>query len=101
LNANDRVLLLALPSDEDPIAMARTLTDGLIVGLAPTGQIYGARKLLADFENAMFAPADPDGGIPWRDDFFTVIYAPEHREATPEILRVLAPGGRAILAGTS
>ena len=98
LEANDRVLLLALPADEELIAMAQTLTGGLIVGLAPPEQIYGARKLLADFENAMFAPADPEGAIPWRDQFFTLIYAPEHREATGEILRVLAPGGRVILA---
>ena len=100
LKANDRVLLLALPADEQLIGIAQSLTAGLVVGLAAEEQVYRARRLLADFDNVMFAPADPEGEIPWRDSFFTVIYAPMYESASDEILRVLSPGGVAYLASS-
>ena len=101
LRADDRVLLLALPPAAELLAIATVLTEGLLVGLAPADQIYDARKTVADFENTMFAPADPEGIIPWRDHFFTVVSAPHLSEVTEEIERVLTAGGTAYLADST
>jgi hypothetical protein len=90
-----------MPPAAELLAIATTLTDGLLVGLASTDQVYEARKTVADFENTMFAPEDPEGVIPWRDYFFTVIYAPHLSSVTDEIQRVLASGGTAYLAGST
>lgn len=78
--------------------MATTLADGLLVGLTSNDQIGSARRTVADFENTMFAPEDPEGIIPWRDHFFTVVFAPHLPSPTDEIKRVLAAGGTAYLA---
>jgi SAM-dependent methyltransferase len=101
LQADDRVLLLALPPATELLGIATALTEGLLVGLAPAEQVYAASKTVTDFENTMFAPADPEGIIPWRDHFFTVIFAPHLEVATDEIRRVLAPGGIAYLASST
>lgn len=87
-----------MPPAEELLAIASALTEGLLVGLAPAEQVYDARKTVADYENTMFAPADPEGVIPWRDHFFTVIVAPQLAAASDEIRRVLAAGGVAYLA---
>ena len=101
LRADDRVLLLGIPPAGELLAFAETLTDGLLVGLAPAEAVYDARKTVADFENTMFAPEDPEGVIPWRDQFFTVILAPRLVEVTDEIRRVLASGGTAFLSAST
>jgi hypothetical protein len=101
IRADDRVLLLSIPAAEELLAIAVSLTEGLLVGLAPAEQVYEARKIVADHENTMFAPADPEGLIPWRDQFFTMIYAPHLSAITDEIRRVLASGGTAYLASTT
>ena len=98
LQPDDRVLLLSVPTEAELLAMATTLTDGLLVGLASSDQIVSARRTVADFENTMFAPEDPEGVIPWRDHFFTVVFAPHLPALTDEIKRVLATGGTAYLA---
>jgi hypothetical protein len=101
LQADDRVLLLALPPAEELLAIASTLTEGLLVGLAPAEQVHEARKTVADYENTMFAPADPEGVIPWRDHFFTVIVAPQLDDVTDEIRRVLVAGGSVYLSAST
>ena len=101
LRADDRVLLLALPPAAELIVIAAALPDGLVVGLAPADEVYEARKAVNDFENTMFAPADPEGVIPWRDEFFTVIYAPHLDTVNDEMERVLTTGGTAYLASST
>ncbi len=71
---------------------------GLIVGLADPEKLTEARQACRDRDNVMFVPADPQGLIPWRDEFFSRVYAPEQEELTAEIMRVLIPGGLAYLA---
>lgn len=94
----DRVLLLQLPPLDEVRSMAAAVTQGIVVGMLGREDVYEARAVLRDFANVMIAPAEDDGGIPWADDFFSVIYAPALAEPTPEILRVLAPGGTAWVA---
>ncbi|HYP05583.1 MAG TPA: hypothetical protein VER03_05045 [Bryobacteraceae bacterium] len=94
------MLLLSLPSAAELTAIAAALPDGLIVGLAPAEEVYEARKAVNDFDNCMFAPADPDGVIPWRDEFFTVIYAPHLDGVSSEMERVLTTGGSVHLSSS-
>ena len=97
--ASDRVLLLSLPPLEEVRSVARQLTRGILVGVLVKDEVFEARKGLRDFPNVMIVPAEADGTIPWREDFFSVIYAPALSEPSAEILRVLAPGGTAYLSG--
>jgi len=96
--ATDRVLLLELPPLDEVRSMAAAATQGIVVGVLGREDVYEVRAVLRDCSNVMIAPAEADGGIPWADDFFSVIYAPALAEPTPEILRVLAPGGTAWIA---
>jgi hypothetical protein len=98
LRPEDRVLLLALTSFEEIPALAAQLSEGICVGVLEGDAIYEARRLLRDCPNVMMVPAEPDGTLPWREGFFSVVVAPALAEPTPEILRVLAPGGTAWLA---
>lgn len=99
LRPNDRVLLLTLPPPEEIREIARQLPAGLLVGVLEREAMYEARRILRDVANVMITPAEADGGIPWRDEFFSVIYAPDAAEPSAEIMRVLAPGGTAWIAG--
>jgi hypothetical protein len=99
LKSTDRVLLLALPPGEEIRGLAQQVADGLVVGVLDGEAVYEARRLLRDYRNVMITPAEPDGVLPWREHFFTVVYAPGHAEPSPEILRVLAPGGTAWMSG--
>ena len=82
-----------MPAPEDLLALAARLTEGILVGLVREEDVYEGRRLLRDRDNAMFTPADPAGSIPWREGFFTVIWAPGATEPTEEMRRVLTPTG--------
>jgi hypothetical protein len=91
---DDRILLLALADLEFLRSLATRAPRGLVVGLGEDGEVRSARRALADLDNVMFVPVPGDGSIPWREEFFSRVIAPSHREAEPEMLRVLVPGGR-------
>ena len=74
-------------------------TQGIIVGLLDRDAVYDARAALREFSNVMITPAEADGVVPWKEDFFSVVYAPSLPVPTPEVMRVLAPGGTAWVAG--
>ena len=95
---SDRVLLLELPPLNEVRSMAAA-TQGIIVGLLDRDAVYEARAALREFPNVMIAPAEANGVVPWKEDFFSVVYAPSMTVPTPEVLRVLAPGGTAWVAG--
>lgn len=89
-----------LPAD-DLNVLAERLSYGLIAALVKPEEVYEGRRIARNFDNVMFTPVEPDASIPWRDAFFTLIYAPEHREPTTELLRVLTPDGTLLLASTA
>jgi hypothetical protein len=86
--ADDRVLLLHIPAADSIALLARILSRGVLVALGTDEEVDRARQAFADFDNVMFVEAS-SGTIPWRDSFFTKVIG----EKTPEVLRVLAPGG--------
>ena len=98
LRPNDRVLLLALPPVEEVQAIASRVSDGILVGVLDGDAVYEARRALRDHANVMITPAEADGSLPWKDDFFTVVYAPAAGEPSREMLRVLEAGGTAWVA---
>ncbi len=75
MKANDRVLLLAMPEPSELLMLAGKLADGLVVVLVDQEQVYEARRLARNFDNVMFTVRDGEA-IPWRDDFFTLVYEP-------------------------
>jgi len=100
LHADDRVLLLAIPSIADTAAIARVLIKGVVVALGSRDEVDRARAALAEFDNIMFIEAWPDR-IPWRDQYFTKILVPPRMEPAlrsigAELQRVLAPEGQII-----
>jgi hypothetical protein len=88
----DRVLLLTMPATPDLLALSKKLTHGLVAAIVSEDDVYEGRRMARDCDNVMFTAWDGDI-IPWRDDFFTIVYAPASVEPTPEIWRVLALGG--------
>ena len=82
-----------MPASEDLLALASRLTEGIAVVLVPEDDVYIGRRIVRDYSNVMFTPADPGGVIPWRDAFFTIIWAPGVTEPTPEMRRVLTAHG--------
>ena len=99
LKPADRVLLMTMPTLDEVRGIAIQVSDGVVVGVLQPEAVYEARAALRDFANVMITPADPSGMLPWRDDFFTAVYAPAANEPTPEMLRVLTPGGTVFVAG--
>lgn len=100
LRPDDRVLLLAIPSQDEIARLSGVLTVGLLVALGTAEDVDTARAGVARLENVMFLNARPDA-IPWRDAFFTTIVVPPHlesllRSSADELHRVLAPGGQII-----
>jgi hypothetical protein len=100
LHADDRVLLLAIPTPAELAALARTLSRGVLVALGPRDEVDNARAALTEFDNVMFIDAAPDR-IPWRDQYFTKILVPPHmeavlRSAAAEVHRVLAAEGEIV-----
>ena len=101
--ADDRVLLLAIPSRADIAAIARVLMSGVLVALGDSDEVDEARRSMADFDNVMFLSASPEQ-IPWREAYFTKILVPPHLESllshiSVELHRVLAPGGEIVHTG--
>ena len=97
LRPDDRVLLLSLPSPEEVQRMASQAS--IIVGLVSADDVFETRRLLRERPNVMIAPADPEGTLPWKEEFFSVVYAPDMPAPSAEMLRVLVPGGTAWVAG--
>jgi hypothetical protein len=100
LRADDRVLLLAIPSHQEVANIARILMTGSLVALGTAEEVDAARREFHEFDNVMFLDARPDS-IPWRDGYFSRIFVPAHldsllRSAAPELHRVLAPGGEIV-----
>jgi hypothetical protein len=103
--ADDRVLLLAIPSVPDLAAMARVLSAGSVVALGTSEEVDNARRDMATFDNVMFLEASPER-VPWRDQFFTKVVVPPHLERllpdiSNEIHRLLAPGGTIVSSGAN
>ncbi|HSU32209.1 MAG TPA: hypothetical protein VLJ11_13335 [Bryobacteraceae bacterium] len=103
--ADDRVLLLAIPSRADLAAIARVLMNGVLVALGTRDEVDQARRSMADFDNVMFLDASPEQ-IPWREAYFTKILVPPHMESllsliATELHRVLAPGGEILHTGVN
>lgn len=99
IRSADRILLLELPPVADVQSMAAAATNGIVVGVLDRDAVYEARAALREFDNVMITPADDDGTLPWRDEFFSLVYAPSVSAPSAEMLRVLASGGTAWLAG--
>lgn len=102
LQADDRVLFLSIPSDEELAATARILMRGTVVAIGGLDELDRARKTFSDFDNIMFVEADPSQ-IPWRDHYFTKIVVPPQFEPirtalAPELARLLADGGEILSA---
>ncbi len=100
LRADDRVLLLAIPSTSELTSIAHVLMNGVVVALGDRDEVRAACAAMAEFKNVMFLEAPPDQ-IPWRAAYFTKIIVPSHLEgllpyAAAELHRVLAPGGQIV-----
>ena len=86
-----------MPEPHDLLALSQKLTGGLIAVLVSQDKVYEGRRIARDLTNVMFTPEDPSEQIPWKDGFFTVVYAQGVPEPTREMLRVLEPGGALVL----
>jgi hypothetical protein len=82
-----------MPASEELLILASRVTAGIVVVLVGEDDVYVGRQLVRDYDNVMFTPADPGGLIPWRDGFFTFIWAPGVAEPTAEMRRVLTENG--------
>lgn len=91
IEAGDRVLVVGLARREQLAAWAARCS--LLVGVGGEDEVYAARRECAHLDNVMFVLGER-GGIPWRDQYFTLILDTEGGEPTAQMLRVLAPGGR-------
>jgi hypothetical protein len=100
VQANDRVLVLTAADENSLERIAKLLTSGILVVHVAEERIHELRKALSNAENVMVTAEAEDAIIPWRDGFFTVIWAPELHAATPEMVRVLAPGGKFFFASS-
>jgi hypothetical protein len=97
--ADDRVLLLAVPALDTVVALARILSHGVLVAMAPRDVVDQGRQALSEFENVMFIEIEGQR-IPWRDAYFTKIVADEEWSTNVDVARVLAPGGEIIAPQT-
>jgi SAM-dependent methyltransferase len=98
LGPAERVLFVSAPEAAVVVELAGRLERGVLVGLgAPQ------RRATRHLVNVMFQPGAPEE-IPWRDGFFSLVLDlrglwSDPAAAAREVARVLAPGGRACLAG--
>ena len=98
--ADDHVLLLAIPAEQELAALARILIRGSVVALGTAEEVAAARPHFAEFDNIMLLDAPPDA-IPWRAAAFSKIVVPHQYERilphlARELDRLLAPGGEII-----
>jgi hypothetical protein len=98
IRPDDRILYLPIPGDDELREAARKAYDGLVVGIGSEDAVRSGRKAVVDYDNVMLVQESDNGQIPWQEEFFTKVIAPEHLEADAEMRRVLAPGGRTYLA---
>lgn len=100
MRADDRVLLLDVPSDAELAAIARILSQGVVVALGDAYNVDRARATFADFDNVMLIDRDL-APIPWRDDYFTLVIVPRHMQAEAaaargELSRVIVENARIV-----
>ncbi len=98
--ADDRVLLLAIPAEQELAALARILMRGIVVALGTAEEVAAARERLGEFTNVMLLDAPPDR-IPWRGAGFSKIVVPRQYERilpqlAGELDRLLSPGGEIV-----
>ena len=103
IEADDRILVLALAEPELIRQLAAAASRGGIACLGERDVVYEARRAFRDLRNVMCHPGPPDD-IPFEDGFFTKVLDTVGRHDQPavvagEVARVLAGGGRAYLAG--
>lgn len=91
--AADRVLVTSLPGAAFLPDLAARLAEAAIVVLASRESLYDARKECAAFAHVLIVEGARDE-IPWADAWFDAILDPHPETPTPEMLRVLKPGGR-------
>lgn len=101
LQADDRVLFLAIPPAREVARVAAALESGLLVALGTREEVDDARASSNTRDNVMFIEARPDA-VPWQESYFTKIVVPPQlesllRNAGAELHRLLAPGGEIIL----
>ena len=94
---DDRVLMLGIPDGAAIVEIAGRLTRGLLVGIGPEADVLAARRACSACDNVMFVPADPDGVIPWQDQFFSLVIANAVEAQGREVARILARGGRVLV----
>ena len=103
----DRILDLGCGSGCATRQLARLASEGLAVGLDTSDEMVRlARRLSVEIENVLFVIGSA-GGIPWQEDFFSVLLSvdsafcwPDPEAAAREIFRVIAPGGRIFVLNT-
>lgn len=88
-----RVLLTSLGGGVPLRELALRVPDGALVGLGTRDEVAEARKLCADLPHVMFVEGSREQ-IPWVSAWFHVILDGNPESPTPEMLRVLRPGGR-------
>lgn len=95
LKADDRVLVLPIPSDGALASLARILLRGCLVTAGAREEVDRARTAMADFDNVLVIESDL-AQIPWQDAFFTaaLVSGALTPEVERECKRLLAPGGR-------
>lgn len=88
-----RVLLTSIAAASSLRGLALAVPEGALVGLGNREEVAEARRTCADLDYVLFVEGSRDE-IPWVDAWFDVIldFAPD--APTPEMLRVLKPGGR-------
>lgn len=74
LKADDRLLVIGIPSALELEALAAKVGQGLLVATGDDAAVREARRQTAHLDNVMLTPADGDQ-LPWRDAFFTVVLA--------------------------
>ncbi|MEJ5368090.1 MAG: hypothetical protein WHT08_07220 [Bryobacteraceae bacterium] len=90
--AAGRVLVTTLPAAATVRALAARYAEGAIVVLAPRESIFEARKECAALEHVLFVEGTREE-IPWAEAWFDAVLDPLPDAPTPEMLRVLRPGG--------
>ena len=91
MNAHPHVLVVGLSQLDGLRPLASRAR--LVVGVGPDDDVIAARRAFVDLDNVMFTPGSRND-IPWGDAHFTAIVDLESGGPTPEMLRVLKPGGQ-------
>src|SRR6188472_185656 len=104
LRAGERVLDVAAGNGNATLAAARRFADVTSTDYVPALLDGGRRRAEAEGLAVRFEPADAEN-LPYGDASFDVVlstfgvmFAPDHRQAARELVRVCRPGGRIGLA---